>query len=43
MTDVSACPDERMGSRRGMFQRFLAPLAHALRWAEPFDWDEDEP
>ena len=43
MTDVSAWAEERPGNGRSMLQRFFAPIAHVLRWAEPFDWDDDEP
>ena len=43
MTDVSVSQDEALGSGRTMLQRLFAPITHALRWAEPFDWDDDEP
>jgi hypothetical protein len=43
VTDVSVWSEESVGSRRPMLQRLFAPIAHVLRWAEPYDWDEDEP
>ena len=43
MTDVSAWSDEGRGKSGSMLQRFFAPIANVLRWAEPFDWDDDEP
>lgn len=43
MKDVSVSQDTPLGSGASMLQRFFAPIANALKWAEPFDWDDDEP
>ena len=43
MTEVSVSQNERLGSGRDVLSRFLAPITNALKWAEPFDWDDDEP
>jgi hypothetical protein len=43
VTDVSVSQDERVGSGPRMLSRLFAPIADVLRWAEPFDWDDDEP
>ena len=43
MTEVSVSQERSLGSGASMLQRFFAPIANALKWAEPFDWDDDEP
>jgi hypothetical protein len=43
VTDVSVSERGPLGSWRAMLLRLFAPLFDALRWAEPFDWDDDEP
>jgi hypothetical protein len=43
VTHVSASERQARGRGRSMLYRLLAPIADALKWGEPFDWDDDEP